>query len=78
MELDLENPLTCVEEEQYDTVSALFDSESDHMVSQIFLRRFHAEPLRREAIALILQVKLVTENFSFFSVMVFSSFWSKL
>ncbi|RVW28294.1 putative cyclin-D6-1 [Vitis vinifera] len=57
MELDLENPLTCVEEEQYDTVSALFDSESDHMVSQIFLRRFHAEPLRREAIALILQAQ---------------------
>ncbi|KAJ9690252.1 hypothetical protein PVL29_012750 [Vitis rotundifolia] len=57
MELDLENPLTCVEEEQYDTVSALFDSESDHMASQIFLRSFHAESLRREAIALILQAQ---------------------
>ena len=66
MELDLENPLTCVEEEQYDTVSALFDSESDHMASQIFLRRFHVLSLRREAIALVLQVKLMAGIFCSF------------
>ncbi|KAK8580721.1 hypothetical protein V6N12_070976 [Hibiscus sabdariffa] len=58
---DLQNPLTSLEEQQSDTVSALFSSESDHMPSDNYSQclktsDFHVS-FRQEAISLIFQAQ---------------------
>ncbi|XP_022724114.1 putative cyclin-D6-1 [Durio zibethinus] len=58
---DLEDPFTSLKENQSDTISALFSSESDHMPSQncfqcLKTRDFYVS-LRQEAISLILQAQ---------------------
>ncbi|GMI91501.1 Cyclin D6;1 [Hibiscus trionum] len=58
---DLEDPLTSSEEQQSDTVSAIFSSESDHMPSHNYFHclktsGFHVS-FRQEAISLILQAQ---------------------
>ncbi|RWW59091.1 hypothetical protein BHE74_00033993, partial [Ensete ventricosum] len=70
MEFDLENPLTSCEDEQQrrDSISDLFAAESDHMIFTVGTIDLHA---RRNAVSLILQVKLYIERekaiFFFFS-----------
>ncbi|XP_043696582.1 putative cyclin-D6-1 isoform X2 [Telopea speciosissima] len=54
-EFDLENPLTSSQDQQSDTMPALFAAESDHMPSDGFKTRDLDVSVRREAIALILQ-----------------------
>lgn len=66
MEFELEDPLTSFEEQQSDTISNLFASESDHMPSQNFLSSlmdsdFHVS-LRSEAISYMSQVISNTIN----------------
>ncbi|XP_019424982.1 PREDICTED: putative cyclin-D6-1 [Lupinus angustifolius] len=58
MEFDLENPLANFEEHQNCTISQLFASESDHMLSPNSLALTHSHVLFRcEAVSLILQVQ---------------------
>ncbi|RZS06671.1 hypothetical protein BHM03_00037391 [Ensete ventricosum] len=61
MEFDLENPLTSCEDEQQrrDSISDLFAAESDHMIFTVGTIDLHA---RRNAVSLILQVKLYIER----------------
>ncbi|XP_043696581.1 putative cyclin-D6-1 isoform X1 [Telopea speciosissima] len=56
-EFDLENPLTSSQDQQSDTMPALFAAESDHMPSDGFKTRDLDVSVRREAIALILQAQ---------------------
>lgn len=60
MEFDLENPLTSCEDEQQrrDSISDLFAAESDHIISTVGTIDLHT---RRNAVSLILQVKLDIE-----------------
>ncbi|XP_039004286.1 putative cyclin-D6-1 isoform X1 [Hibiscus syriacus] len=58
---DLQDPLTRIEEQQSDTISVLFSSESDHMPSHNYFQclktgGFHVS-FRREAISLILKAQ---------------------
>lgn len=57
---DIEDPFTSLKEHQFDTISALFSSESDHMPSRncfqcLKTSEFYVS-FRQEAVSVILQV----------------------
>ena len=61
MEFDLENQMSISDDEQqprWGSISALFAAESDHMISTVGLMDLSS---RRDAVSLVLQVRLDIE-----------------